>query len=528
MMKRFLTLLLATTLLFTAAACTKKGEEKVGIENIDLSSYPVETDVTLTYFKTIPTTLSTVIENYGETEFSKELEKRTGIKVEYIHPAAGAVAESINLMIASNELCDIIENNWFANYRGGVIRALQDKAIIDINEYKEYAPGFFKLMEENPDWDKACKTDDGRYFGFPKIMGAPRLRISNGPAVRMDWLRDLGLSEPETIEDWEVMLTAFKEKKGATAPLSLNSGGISQLITILGAKNNTYVKGDEIVYGPIQPEWKEAVTIAADWFKKGLLDPNIASVDSKMLTNQIVTGKTGAASCAGGSGIGTYMPAGLQNDPNFDFAGVKFPSRKAGEVSNCSNINHAVIHDSTAAITSQCDYPALAVKFLDYLYTDEGYMFANFGIEGDTYTMVDGVPTYTEKITNNPDGLLMSQALGMYVRASGGSAFSCAGEYIDQYYGLPQQKKALAAWTANAEEATKTVVPAIMPTAEESEEYANLMAEIDKYKAQMLMKFIMGIEPIEKFDDYVAELKRLGVDRAMELQTAALKRFNER
>ena len=92
---------------FYGSGMHKKGEEKVGIENIDLSSYPVETDVTLTYFKTIPPTLSTVIENYGETEFSKELEKRTGIKVEYIHPAAGAVAESINLMIASNELCDI-------------------------------------------------------------------------------------------------------------------------------------------------------------------------------------------------------------------------------------------------------------------------------------------------------------------------------------------------------------------------------------------------------------------------------------
>ena len=67
-----------------------------------------------------------------------------------------------------------------------------------------------------------------------------------------------------------------------------------------------------------------------------------------------------------------------------------------------------------------------------------------------------------------------------------------------------------------------------MPTIEESEEYANLMTEIDKYKAQMLMKFIMGIEPLSKYDDYVKELKRLGVDRAMELQTAALKRFNER
>jgi len=525
-MKKFLTVLLAATVLLTA--CGKSEDKKIDKEKIDLSSYPIETDVTLTYFRSLPGTLSTLVENYGETEFAKQHTERTGIKIEYIHPAAGAVSESINLMIASNELADIIENNWLTGYRGGVVRAMQEKVIIDIGEYKEYAPGIFKLFSENPEWDKASKTDDGRYFGFPKIMGAPRLRISNGPAVRMDWLRDLGLEEPETIEEWEVMLTAFKEKKGATAPLSLNSGGISQLITILGANNGTYVKDGKVVYGPMQPEYKEAVATAADWFKKGLLDQNIASVDSKMLTNQIVTGKTGAASCAGGAGIGTYQPSGVKNDPNFDFAGVRFPSKVKGELSHRSNINHPVIHDATAAVTSQCDYPELAIRFLDYLYTDEGYMFANFGVEGDTYTMVDGVPTYTEKITNNPDGLLMSQALGMNVRCTGGSSFSCAEEYIDQYYGLPQQRKALDAWTLNAEEASKYIVPAIMPTAEESEEYANLMTEIDKYKAQMLMKFIMGIEPMEKFDDFTAELERLGVERAMELQTEALKRYYKR
>jgi len=225
-MKKFLTALLASSLLLTA--CTGGGKETVK-KDIDLSSYPIETDVTLTYFRALSASISTLVENYAETDFAKELSKRTGVNVEYLHPSAGNTSESINLMIASNELPDIIENNWVTSYPGGAVKAMNERVIVDIGQYKEYAPALFKIFADNPEYDKASKTDEGQYYGFPLIMGSPRLCISNGPAVRMDWVRELGLEAPETIEDWEIMLTAFKEKKGAAAPLSLNSGGISQL-----------------------------------------------------------------------------------------------------------------------------------------------------------------------------------------------------------------------------------------------------------------------------------------------------------
>ena len=41
--------------------------------------------------------------------------------------------------------------------------------------------------------------------------------------IRKDWLDDLGLEVPETIDEWYTALKAFKEEKGATAPLTLNT-----------------------------------------------------------------------------------------------------------------------------------------------------------------------------------------------------------------------------------------------------------------------------------------------------------------
>lgn len=526
-MKKLLTLLLTTTLLFTATACRKSNEEAVN-KNIDLSSYPIETDVTLTYFRALSSSVSTLVENYGETEFAKELSKRTGVNIEYMHPSAGNTSESINLMIASNKLPDIMENNWVTGYNGGAVKAIKERVILDIAPYKEYAPALFKIFEENPEYDKMAKTDDGQYYGFPLIMGSPRLCISVGPAVRMDWLRELGMDAPETIEDWEKMLTAFKEKDGVKAPLSLKYDSLNQFFNLLGASGKNYIKDGKVVYGPSQPEFKRAITIAADWFKKGLLDKNLASVDAKMLASQLIMGQTGASLVAGGSGIGSYMASGVLEDPDFDLAGVKYPTFEKGEVNPWAPVSHPITGNGTAAITSQCKFPELAAKFLDYLYTDEGYMFGNFGIEGKTYTMVDGKPIYSELITNNPEGLGMAQALGMNVRAGTGTAFSCDPGYIDQYYNLPQQKAALDAWSQSVELGRKQTIPTIMPNSEESEEYANIMAEVEKHKDQMVIRFIMGLESVEKFDDFVKDLNRLGLERAMEIQTAALKRYNDR
>ena len=49
-------------------------------------TYPVANGATLTYWCPMPVSLGDLVKNFGETDFAKELEKRTGIKVNYIHP----------------------------------------------------------------------------------------------------------------------------------------------------------------------------------------------------------------------------------------------------------------------------------------------------------------------------------------------------------------------------------------------------------------------------------------------------------
>ena len=153
-------------------------------------------------------------------------------------------------------------------------------------------------------------------------------------------------------------------------------------------------------------------------------------------------------------------------------------------------------------------------------------MLFNFGIEGESYEMKDGYPTYTETITKNPDGLSMSASLARYALSHTEGPFIQDKRYMEQYASLPQQKEAIQIWSDTNME--KHLLPGISLLPDEANAMASKIENINTYQTEMVCKFIMGIEPIEKFDSYVAELKNRGLDQYVEMMQQAYNRFLER
>src|SRR5690606_9647447 len=124
------------------------------------------------------------------------------------------------LMIASGNLPDVIETN-ITTYPGGAEKAISDKVIIPLNDIIEKnAPNLKKYLDEHPEIRKEISTDSGTIYTFPAI-GAGNSNVSSGFVLRKDWLKELGLEAPETIEEWTTVLRAFKEKKGVKHPLTM-------------------------------------------------------------------------------------------------------------------------------------------------------------------------------------------------------------------------------------------------------------------------------------------------------------------
>lgn len=74
-------------------------------------------------------------------------------------------------------------------------------------------------LEANPEIDKSVKTDDGSYYVYPFIRGDKSLTAYQGLYIRQDWLSELGLSMPETIDEWTNVLIAVQRKKGCEDPV---------------------------------------------------------------------------------------------------------------------------------------------------------------------------------------------------------------------------------------------------------------------------------------------------------------------
>ena len=109
--------------------------------------YPIQCDDTLTYWKSINGDLGTKYTNFGETPIAKQVAKETGINVEYIHPAVGQGGEQIQILLASDELPDIVAHGW-DTYPGGPQRAISDEYIYELNGiFSKFAPGISKVMQ---------------------------------------------------------------------------------------------------------------------------------------------------------------------------------------------------------------------------------------------------------------------------------------------------------------------------------------------------------------------------------------------
>ena len=248
------------------------------------------------------------------------------------------------------------------------------------------------------------------------------------------------------------------------------------------------------------------MTTLAKWYKEGLLDPDFAAQDGKTYDAKITGGRVGVWFALAGSGIGRYTDTARPENPNFEITGGPWPTLNKGDIPLTGQKDHAYSGGASAAITTQCKEVEIAAKWLDYAYSEEGHMLFNFGIEGESYEMVDGYPKYTEYIVNNPEGLPMGYAMGRYMKSNYGGPFIQDRRYMEQYLKYPEQVKAIEIWSQHKGLLT---VPPITPTPDESQRLSSIMNEINTYVDEMFLKFVMGQESLDNFDTYVEQIKKI-------------------
>lgn len=528
---KHLTLILAVSLFGSAfAGCSQKGTDSVSstastgdssssaAEESSFAGYPVQTDKTLTIWSFQSRPQKDYADQY-ESPFHTNLIKNTGINLEWEWPVEGSdERQSYNLMIASGDLPDII----FYYLDGQSL--IDDQYIIPLNDVlNQYAPNLSGYIEEHPELEKALKTDAGNYYMFPWLRDSDMLRSFTGYVVRKDWLDEQNLDIPVTLDDWTVMLKSFKENYGAT--FSAYNARMPEMgfWNAYGVTKSFYLDDDgKIQYGPIQEGYKEGLKLMHEWYEAGYIDPDLSTMDDTGVQTKVLNDKV-AASFTSGVQIGNWGTNIKSANSSAVWAAAPYPVLNEGDPIEFIQMEN-MPYNLGAAITTACKDVELAARFLDYGYSEEGRLFWNFGAEGESYTMENGEPTFTDEVMNYAGGV--DSALTKYMGTQG-AGMSIQDTRMWTQKSSPLAVEAVKLWTSE-NNMKKHIIPYLTPTTEESTDMTSLLNAIQTYVDEMYFKFLLGEESLDNFDQYVETIQSMQIEHVLELKTAQLERYNNR
>lgn len=484
----------------------------------------VDEPTTLSYFVADDSNCAIMTTDWNDNEFYQEMERRTGVHLEMEMVSSADYQTNFNLMIASGTLADLIYVGA-SYYAEGVDAAIDDGYFLDLTDLvDEYMPNYQKVRTSDIQYELLSTTDSGRLGAVYELR-----QSKQGPWlglwIRQDWLDDLNLETPVTFDDYHEVLTAFKNEKGATAPLILNfSGSDGEFGTMSGGLNvlNSWQLDEtgKVNFGPYMDAWKEYVTIMNQWYNEGLIDPDFMATDERTADMaKVVTGASGLFAAL------YTMPSvyeAASEDSNMNLAPVNPPVKNEGDEI------HIRLRDSytsgNTAISADCENPEVAMRWLDYLFTEEGALLANYGIEGDTFEFnEEGKPEFTDKILNNENGWTMTQTVASYLCPSAGIANW--SDWTRELAGVPEKDQACYDVWSEADD-TWRLPSSVTLTQDESTERAALYADISTIVKEQTAQFISGALDIESnWDAYISSLEASGIERAIEITQAAYDRY---
>lgn len=245
-------------------------------------------------------------DTYEDNAYTRYLRKMLNIQNDTVYmDTEERYSELVNILVKDQNLPDIM----VVTDREILKELVENDLVEDLTEVFEKctSPRIKEMYESYGD----ALLNSGKFNG--RLMAVPETVIDHGPNLlwlRKDWMEELGLEEPETLEDAFEIIDAFVQNRMGTedgeTPVGLacdtnlvgttsSSYSVDPVFDSFGANPQRWISQDgEIVYGSLTEETKEALDYLHKLYDRGILDRNFALRAPNNLRDLVVNGKCGA------------------------------------------------------------------------------------------------------------------------------------------------------------------------------------------------------------------------------------------
>ncbi len=482
--------------------------------------------------------------------FTQFAEEEFGIDFEFETTSwdAAAANERRQISLASGDYPDVyflIE--WVDQFKANdLLRYGKQGVLIPLNDLiAEHAPNLQAVLDEYDEFRKIATAPDGNIYGIPQLEECFHCTWPNKMWINTDWLETLNLDMPTTHEEYKAVLSAFKEQdpngNGESDEIPLSGSAASYSHSVIPFLMNGFiyddsetrliVNGGNVEFAANTDEWKEGLAYLNSLYEEGLIDSG-AFTQNRDAYVQLGNNAEGMIL---GSAPAQH-PWEFVDNENQNVYDPVAPLK--GPYQQQTTYYYPVVQGATFAITNKASEEAQvkAIKLLDYMFTEEGSTRAHFGVEGEDWVKPEeGDVAINEEIdpilkqlhpedpTNNSWG---ASAQYFQPREYRDGWVQAEDIYTEDGYERRLQE---ATYLYEGQEPDE-IFPywAIWYSEDVQDELATLETNIIDNVEQSSVQFITGERNIEEdWDDYVAGLESLGVDRYIEINQEAYNNYLE-
>ncbi len=424
--------------------------------------------------------------NWETNLFFSRMQEKTGISFQFRQETDFSRWKERKSDIAKGE--DLPDVLFKAGLTSREVREWAGNGIlIDLKPYlQEYAPDLWALLEARPDWLKAITLEDGSIPALPNFND-----IQNNDLVwiNTEWLSRLKLEMPSTADEFTEVLRQFKTKdpnrNGRADEVPLTFIGMWELrflghaFGIIDNDDYVSVKDGKVTSALTGDENRRFLTWLHQLWEEDLLDHNgfVTTDQLRQITDEKAVMIHGAMLSATpltvvpSASISQYQAM----DP-LEYQGRKVYRDLLGDIIR-----------GTFAITRECKEPEKMIAWVNNLYTREGSLLAQYGLEGEEYVWnEDGYWEWNTDLTTVANEILPDHTISDGGIAPGLTLADFQLKYADDVTRLTLEQ------ISRLRQYSVLPYPMVIPNAEDEARLAEIRAVLMPWAETEMACFVTG------------------------------------